>query len=295
MRIPDNSFIFSYLNNMNKNRERIIDLQSQLATGKRVLKSSDDPQATDSILRLERAIERNQQYQRNISDANAMVAVTDSALNAISDYLIEAKEIMTAAGNQTRTQELPVYAQRIDGLIDEIHSIATMKFNGKYIFGGTNTLQQPYIIDEGRTAVTLHPAGVGGSIDYPISDGIKQTVNINGEDAFRGTELFDILLNLRDRLKQGEFPGDEDIDNVNAIHDTILAQSSRVGLIMQSLHNIETQIIEQQNHLMALLSTEQDADIAESIMKLKNEELMLQASLQTGARVLPMTLLDFLR
>lgn len=295
MRIPDNSFIFNYMTNLNKNRERIIDLQSQLATGKRVLKSSDDPQATDSILRLERALERNQQYQRNISDGNAMIAVTDSALDAISNYIIEVKEIMTAAGNPTRSQELSVYAGRIDELINEMHSMATMKFNGKYIFGGTNTLHKPYIINEDRSAVTLHPNGVGGKIEYPISDGVKQTVNINGEDAFRGTELFDILVNLRDRLNAGEFPGEDDIEQVSAIHDTVLSQSSRVGLIMQSLHNIETQLIEQQNHLMALLSMEQDADIAESIMKLKNEELMLQASLQTGARVLPMTLLNFLR
>jgi flagellar hook-associated protein 3 FlgL len=295
MRIPDNSFIFSYMNNLNKNRERIINLQTQLATGKRVLKSSDDPQATDSILRLERAIDRNEQYQRNISDGNTMMAVTDSALNAISNYIIEVKEVMTAAGNPTRSEELSVYAQRVDALISEIHSIATMKFNGKYIFGGTNTLHQPYSVNEDRTAVTLHPAGVGGTIEYPISDGIKQTVNINGEDAFRGTELFDILFHLRERLNAGEYPNEDDIKNVSAIHDTVLAQSSRVGLIMQSLENIELQLIEQQVHLRALLSIEQDVDVAESIMKLKNEELMLQASLQTGARVLPMTLLDFLR
>jgi hypothetical protein len=47
--------------------------------------------------------------------------------------------------------------------------------------------------------------------------------------------------------------------------------------------------------LESLLSVDQDTDFAEASLLLKKEELMLDAALSTGARLIPKTLMDFLR
>jgi flagellar hook-associated protein 3 FlgL len=295
MRVTDNSFLHSYMTNLNSGRERILNLQAQLATGKRVNKSSDDPQATDTILRMERTIERNEQFQRNISNGRAMMDVTGSVLNAIADYLIEVQEILVATNNPTRKDELNIFATRMDELIGEVLDQANHRFNGKYIFGGTQTLAKPYEIDAGGTEVTANPNGIDGTIEYPISEGIKQKMNISGNDAFQGTALFAKLIEIRDTLAAGEHPPQNQLDDILDLRNTVLGQASRVGSITKSLENVETQLIEQNVHLNTLLSLDQDTDIAEALMQLSHEELMLNAALKTGARILPMSLLDFLR
>ncbi|MCR4284967.1 MAG: flagellar hook-associated protein FlgL, partial [archaeon] len=50
-----------------------------------------------------------------------------------------------------------------------------------------------------------------------------------------------------------------------------------------------------QTALKELISYTEDADIASLIMDLKHQENVLQASLQTGAKIIQPTLLDFLR
>lgn len=297
MRVTDTSFLHSYLTNLNKGRERLLTLQAQLATGKRVGKASDDPQATDAILRLERLLERNEQFNRNIAAARSMVGITGSALDTVSNSLLELKEIIIAAKNPTRSEELHVLGQRIDQLLNEIYNAANTRFNGKYIFGGTNTLTQPFTLNPARTEVTTNPDGISGGIEYPVSEGIHQRINISGEEVFtmNGDDLFSLLINLRDRLNAAEFPDEEDLIAVDAFLDTVLSHASRIGAIMRSLDNLETQLNEQKIHLSSLLSVEQDTDIAEAILQLKHEELMLEASLKTGARILPMSLLDFIR
>jgi hypothetical protein len=52
---------------------------------------------------------------------------------------------------------------------------------------------------------------------------------------------------------------------------------------------------ERRNQLANLLSVDQDTDFAEASLLLKKEELLLEAVLSTSARLIPKTLMDFLR
>jgi len=72
MRVTENGMATNYLTNMNQARQKIMDLQSQLASGKRVQKPSDDPIATGTIMRLQTALSQNAQYSANIDAACPM-------------------------------------------------------------------------------------------------------------------------------------------------------------------------------------------------------------------------------
>ncbi len=295
MRVTENSYILNYLTNLNKGRERILDLQNRLATGRRVLKTSDDPQATDIILRLNASIERNERFQKNIEDAKAMMTVTGSILDSIVDRLIEVKEIVVSTTNESKDGMLNVYAERTDQLLREIMDMANTNFNGKFIFGGTQTLTRPYELAADGSAVTANPAGIDGKIEYPINEGVKQTANITGAEIFQGTDLFDTLIQLRDSLADGDPPQQGDLENINGMLDHVLGVASRAAAIAQSLEAQELHLLEQKIHLETLRSIQRDTDIAEGIMKLKHEEMMLEAALNVGGRILPKSLLDFLR
>jgi flagellar hook-associated protein 3 FlgL len=295
MRITEGIVSYNYLENVNQAREQIVRLQSQMASGKRVQKPSDDPRSTDSILRLQQALTLNDQYTRNIEDGTSMAAATSSALDAFGQLYEQMKTELVKVTNGGNSTSMSTFAQTIDDLLSQAVDVANSKFNGKYLFGGTQTTDPPYTLSADRSTITKNPKGVDGVISYPISDGLSQQVNISGESAFQGTGLMDLIIQIRDGLKSGVTPTQAQSDAVGAGFEHILLQASKAGSFESSLDTMGANLQEQKTRLQSFLSTEQDADLAESIMKLKQQQSALDAAVQTGAKIMPTTLLDFLR
>lgn len=295
MRITENNIVSSLLLNINSSREQITKLQSQLASGKRVLKPSDDPQATDSILRLQAVIDKNEQYLKNVADGQAVLEETSTVLDGFLSIMQDVKNELITASNGSRQEALPVQANRLDQLLTQAVEIANTKFNGKYIFAGTNTLEAPFVLAADHSTVTANPNGITGSINYDVAEGSAQTVNMDGQEAFQGVQFFTTVIQLRDKLASGQFPAVGDVESVGAIIDHVLGKASKAGSISQGMDAMQIHLDEQQTQLRALLSIDQDADVAQAALQLKQNELMLDAALNTGARILPKSLLDFLR
>ncbi|MCX7984368.1 MAG: flagellar hook-associated protein FlgL [Bacteroidetes bacterium] len=295
MRITESNMASRYMDSINKTRERLVNLQSQTATGKRVLKVSDDPQGTALILRLKSILTANEQYISNTQEAQSFMEVTSNTLDQIADVLTLLKEVITRAMNGSLTETYDTFALQVDEFLDEVVHLSNTQFNGRYIFSGTNILEQPFTLAADRSAVTINPNGITGTIEVPIAEGLKQNINIDGQEAFRGTGLFDLFIKLRTALQAGHSPTKADIDEIDSMLDHILTQSSKAGLIAQQLTHHVSYLEGQTISLQSLLSMVQDTDIAESITQLQQNELMLQAALSITARILPKTLLDYLR
>ncbi|MDH3252677.1 MAG: flagellar hook-associated protein FlgL [Ignavibacteria bacterium] len=286
MRVTEGTIASNFLFNVNKSRERIVQLQSQLATGRRVLRPSDDPQAADTILRLNGSILRNEQFEKNATNGIALVETTESALDNFSNHLLEIKEMLVRMKGTAEPDSLKAFAEQLDLILSDLVDIANTKFDGKYIFGGTRTLTQPYTLASDRSAVTENPNGVTGSIEFQVGEGIRQVVNIDGLEAFGGTQIFDAVIAMRDVLRAGTLPTAAQADQI----DTFLGSMNNTGAKAG-----QARLFDQRVELMGLLSIHQDTDIAESTLRLKHEEIMLDAALNTGARIIPKSLMDFLR
>jgi flagellar hook-associated protein 3 FlgL len=295
MRITENIVSYNYLENVNQTREKIVDLQAQMASGKRVRKPSDDPRASDAIIRLTQALASNEQYSRNVEDGRGMADVTSTTLDGAAELFLTFKEVVVKASNGSADESFNIYAQQVDQLLSQMLSIANTRFNGKHIFGGTQTLEVPFTLSLDRQTVTKNPNGVGGTISYPVSDVLSQKVNISGEEAFQGTAIFDLMIQVRNTLLGKTPPTKTEVDAVNAGFDHLLQTTSTAGSYVQGLDALTEHLDQQKTKLMEFLSAEQDSDLAESVMKLKQQETMLEAAINTGARILPKTLLDFLR
>jgi flagellar hook-associated protein 3 FlgL len=295
MRVTENVISYNYLDNVNQAREHIVQLQSQMASGKRVQKPSDDPRASNAIMRLQQALLLNDQYSKNVEDGISMADATSAALDSFGQLYQDMKVTIVQATNGGNSTAMSTYAQNIDDLLSQAIDVANSKFNGKYLFGGTQTLDPPYTLSADRETVTKNPNGINGVITYPVSDGLNQQVNIPGEVAFQGTGIIGLMIQVRDSLRNGQVPTTAQSDAVNAAYEQVLLQASKAGSFVSSLETVTSSLQEQNTRLQQFLSTEQDADLAESIMKLKQQEAALDAAIQTGAQIMPKTLLDFLR
>ena len=93
-----------------------------------------------------------------------------------------------------------------------------------------------------------------------------------------------------EKLNAGDMLGDIDKNMEN-----LLAKLSEIGAKTNRLELSQNRLDDNILNVKALLSKVQDADMTEVIMKLKMEEMVYQASLSTGARIIQPTLVDFIR
>ncbi len=81
---------------------------------------------------------------------------------------------------------------------------------------------------------------------------------------------------------------DANINNLNAIRAEMGVKSNRLEL---TKNRIEDDFV----NLRSLLSKNQDIDVAEVLMNLQMDQNVYQASLSVGAKIIPLSLVDFLR
>lgn len=298
MRITEGMMAGDFLYNINKNRALINKLETDLASGKRLQKVSDDPAAADAVLRLNAGIDRNDQYQKNVTDGQGVLAQSGSSLDDMGSLLQEVQTIVVQAKDGQQTSTMGSLAERVDQLLNEAVSLANTTFNGKFVFGGTQTTTQPYtlVTNPGPPATqSVTYTGNAGIIQYPTGESLVQQVSVSGSEAFGGTALFDSLIRVRDSLREGQAPSTADANAVGAALDTVTQTAGKTGSLSQSLDNTAVHLTSQKTQLQVLLSAEQDTDVAEASLNLKQAQTMLDAALASGAQILPKSLLDFLK
>ncbi len=150
------------------------------------------------------------------------------------------------------------------------------------------------------TPLTTPPAQAAPALTMMVRTGtLAEGVTGGGPSAFSGTHenvsVFNKLLELRDALRSGKQPTAEDMAFIGMTQDVVMREEARAGSLSESLTTADTFLTAHREHLLDLLGDRQDVDLAEIGMKLNQEQVMLDAALSAAARVIPKSLLDFLR
>ncbi|HLP16654.1 MAG TPA: flagellar hook-associated protein FlgL [Bacteroidota bacterium] len=291
MRVTELNMVSSFLNSVTSSRAKIDKLNKQLSTQKRVNSMSDDPAAATSALRLKDKLTQNDQYQTNITFASSMLSTTVSSLDAASDLIIR---IDASLARATTATDLAPFANDMKQMFEELMQIANTNFNGKYIYGGTQTKDIPYTYDPVTNTVSMNPNGVAGSINLDVSPGIQESTNVSGAEVFNGKDTLDAVLAAYVALNNGRVPTAAERSAITAANNRILTASVKSGTSLTRLDNFQSQLEGQNTMLQSILSQAQDTDVAKAIVELQHQQTILDTSLKIGAQVIPKTLVDFI-
>ena len=133
------------LANIQRSSLGLFETQSQLATGRSILRPSDDTVSTAAIAQLDDSIQRTGQRLRNIDQADANLSLIESSLAEASDLLLSAKQIASTQVNVGSTQiERENQAQVVNSLIDGLLTQMNRKSVDNYLFGGSKTSTPPF-------------------------------------------------------------------------------------------------------------------------------------------------------
>lgn len=304
MRITESYRNRAVIGNLHTARERLSELQEQLATAKKINRPSDDALGASNSMKIRNILDSNTQYEENIDDIVGHLTATESAMEDLHNVLLELKDISLRGASDSSVDKSDL-AEQVDLILDNMVEIANTKWNGKYIFGGTETIYKPFALN-----LNVKNLGVEGDIvDYFGNDGEYQrqinentlvAANLPGNQLFSaesngGINIFNKVWELKQALENEDSDAVRDsMDGINDSIDQVLSSFLEVGTRNQlasfNKERFQTQNIE----LKAKLSKIEDTDYAEAFVQFKIEENALNSALSAGARVVSPSLGDFL-
>ena len=305
MRITNTMLVNNMMYNMGNNLERLDRIQQQLATGKKIATPSDDPIVASRALKMRTDVAEIKQYQKNVDDSNSWMDITESTLASMGDILDRARELSIQAANGTMgADDAQKIAAEVKQLKEQLVQLSNTTYGGRYIFSGFKT-NQPLI--DGTTG--LYNIKVENTvpnredIKYEIGIGDKININVLGSELLGGSgdvgtapkliKDFDEFISALSSNNGGGIR--TSTDNIDQNIDNLLMIRSDVGARTNRLELTKNRLMADDTNFTKLMSQNEDADMAEVIMKLKSEENVYNASLAGGARIIQPSLVDFLK
>jgi len=141
--------------------------------------------------------------------------------------------------------------------------------------------------------------GAGGRVlaDLGILSGSGVPSDYAPTARVSGGSLFDSVISLRDALRKGDFidVGGRVLASLDAGMDNMNRRLAEAGAMVERLDAAALRPNREIPDVTKLLSAEKDIDMSQAITDFKMMEYAHTASLQMAGRILPKSLLDFLR
>ncbi len=164
-RVSFNEISTRILDRIFTNYSKLENIQTQLATGKKLDKASDNPVGAAQSMELRSEIDQFKSFQRNVDDGLAYLGTVDSTLRTSTDIYQNMRERAIQASNDTNSGESRYYiGQEVRGMFDQMVALSNTSFKGEYIFSGNNTQVPPFEIRNGSSHIVNAPAVPSGDM-----------------------------------------------------------------------------------------------------------------------------------
>jgi len=181
MRITNKMMSDQVIFNLQRSLNRYLDLQTDMSSGKRINKPSDDPVGTMRDLDYRTQLSRIDQYQANIDQGMNWLDSYDSILADVNDMLSEAKELgVSMASDNYDASQRTAAANEIQAIFDRVVQLADSQIGGRQMFSGYKTKTTPFTVY--NHGVTY--GGDFGKILYEIEASSREAVNLSGAETF---------------------------------------------------------------------------------------------------------------
>lgn len=152
MRITSKMMQNTSLRNLNINKALQEKLMNQSSTGKKITRPSDDPVIAIRSLKLNSSLDKiDQYYEKNASDAESWLELTDSALTTVNSILTNdiRYNIIKAKSSYTTVKDREAVITHLRKAMEEICSTGNADSGGRSIFTGYRT-DMPLTLTEAK-------------------------------------------------------------------------------------------------------------------------------------------------
>jgi flagellar hook-associated protein 3 FlgL len=217
------------------------------------------------------------------------VDATNYRVSASGSFFIDGNEIRVAPGDT-----LPAIVAKINDSPAPVKAYIDPDTRG-LVLEGTN----PHLI---RAEDAVSPNGDGPTVlkDLGIIRGnmVNNAPNWdNMRSRISGGSMFDMLIRLRDALYRGDqdFIGSQGIGGMDLAISNLTTRIAEIGGRQERAETVWQQLNTEIPNVSANIARESSVNMTDAATDLKMLDYAHKAALQTAARILPVSLLDFLR
>ena len=283
---------------MQQSEQSLQTASQQLSSGKRVSLPSDDPLAFTTDMQSLAASANVDRYTKNADAVLSQAQMADSALSSVVTSLTRAVSLGTEGANGTvNSDQRTALAEQVQGLLSNVLAQANLTSNGVPLFAGTAATATPFVVNA-TAADGVSYQGNSDTNQAQVGDGLQVSVNLPGDTIFTNSagSVFGSLQQMVSALQSGSTSA------IGSATAAVTAAISHVGQVRVSYGSTVQQLTTQTDYLSqetVSLTSQQTAltgiDLATAATNLTQAETANSAVLAMAAKILPVSLLNYLQ
>ena len=307
MKISTSQLYDSAITQMNRQQSNVAQMQAKLASGKSLIKPSDDAEKATLIQRLNSAMQRQDVYELSLDRADSRLRMEETALSSAQNMLQRIRELAIQGSNGGLSgTDRTIIAKEVSSLRDALLSLAnTEDESGNFIFSGTS-VKTPAFSKDANGVIAYEGDQNQTSVD--ISEYRQVSINRPGDAVFSSVSrindagdqemisFFTVINDFSDALESGgEVELSRGLSEVSILTDDMALSLADIGSRMNTVDSQRDILADTKLRFQELLSNAEDLDYATAVTKLSAQMLSLEAAQASFAKISQLNLFNYLR
>lgn len=294
MRITQKIIFSDFMSDVNKNRSKMAEIQSDLSSGREVRVPSQGPVDFQSSRIIEADVKKTEQYQSNIQSGQRQGRLAQESLDSVVDNLVNLKELMVrGASNTSGDSSRENLADKVSGLRESIVKSLNRTYGDRYLFAGTNSDTKAFDL----TAGTVTNNSNNKAPKIVAGNGVEIDLSVTGQEIadVDGNDMFNMIDDMEQALRDNNTA---DINNlISASDDMVEHVTDLASGLGDNLNRMEfmyeeyesTKITQKSN-----ISDMVDTNYAEAFSNLQRNQVAYESAMAVHSKMFENTLLNYL-
>lgn len=299
MRIASNTVSDAMLRQIEQLTSDQARLQNQVASGRRITQPQDDPAAVGRVLNLQSEQREQSQYATNAARALTLSQTSYAGLYGLKKVSDRIGELATLGTGALSTDAMTSYATETDQLLEQALQLANSRSGNDYIYGGTDVDAPPFVATRDATTGRITSIAYQGNSTQaaiPLSEATSVAPGTSGATNLGIQDFLNNLVSLRTALSSG-VPASVTAARTPLVasEDVLVDALATAGGMQTRIEAAQAQQRDEIDSLAVQISKESSVDLPTTIVKLNQTQTAYQAALASAAKIMNLSLLDYIR
>jgi len=299
MRVVSNTVAENFIRQIQSLGGQQAKLQGQVATGRRIAQPEDDPAAVGRVINLQGQQRALEQFSRNATRALDLSQASFSGLNEIKKLSDRATEIGTLGSGALNPTAQAAYASEINQLIEQAMQLSNSRLGNDYLYAGTAVDAPPFVATRDAVTNDVTSVAYNGNAQQaaiPLSETASVSPTTTGATNTALGGFLNQLVALRDALRNNDSTALSAAQTaLIGTEDILVSALAEHGAVQMRVEANRSQQASLAENLTGLISTEVEADLPSTIVKLTQAQTAYSAALQSAATIMRTSLLDYIK